>query len=60
LKHSWTQEEQESFIEWFKDYLKNNKNARKEILSRDTVDDNRLDKAVRWFVLDYGWKIKGE
>ena len=62
-KHSWTSEEQEDFIEWMVDYLYKSCPARKEVLTVNgcyKVPKKRIRKAIIWFVLDYGWTIKGD
>ena len=58
LEYSWTEEEQKDFIEWMVDYLYNNSKARREILSTPIKNKKLITKAVRFFVFDYGWKLK--
>jgi hypothetical protein len=57
LEYSWSAEEQLDFEKWLVDYFYKNNEARRELL---TVPKNKvmIIKAVSWFVLSYGWKLK--
>jgi hypothetical protein len=57
-KHSWTQEEQNDFNKWMVDYLYNNLEARKQVLTSRVKNKRMIQKAVNWFLLDFGWKLK--
>ena len=58
MKYEWTEHEQEEFKNWLKDYLKNNLEARREIMEHPTNNNKFIEKTVNWFCFDYGWKIK--
>lgn len=58
-KYSWTKEEEESFAEWFANYLYTHKKARLELYN-STIRRNMIywrNTAV-WFCLQYGWSLK--
>ena len=57
-RHEWLEEEQEDFHKWLVDYLYNNTEARKEILRYPRKNKKLINKAVTWFLFDYGWKLK--
>ena len=57
-KHTWTKEEQEQFSLWLKQYLKNNKEAREELMKVPTANKRHIDKFVNMFVFNYGWMLK--
>lgn len=58
LKKSWTSKEQESFSDWFVNYLKKNSGARNEIMAIKSSNTNRVKKVVDEFIFNYGWKTK--
>ena len=58
MKHTWTEEEENKFIDWFVNYLIKHKEARKEILTRETTSRIMIRRVVEKFVLNYGWKLK--
>jgi hypothetical protein len=57
-KYSWTEQEQDSFAEWMTDYLYNNKEARKEILTQNIKSKKRIRLGVNGFLFNYGWRLK--
>ena len=56
-KHSWRQEEQDSFVEWLAEYLRNNKDARNVIMKHPSKKKKETVETARSFVWNYGWKI---
>ena len=57
-KHSWTQAEQASFIEWLAEYLRNNKEARDTIMKYPSKTKKATLESAKSFVANYGWKIR--
>jgi hypothetical protein len=57
LKHTWTEKEQDDFINWLANYLYENKEARKMFVNLRKVKRD-CNKASNKFVLNYGWKTK--
>ena len=58
MDYRWTDIEQESFMNWLIKYLKNNSEARKEILSMPSQSNKKhLEKCAMMFIFDYGWAI---
>jgi hypothetical protein len=57
-KYEWTQEEENSFTDWLKGYLLNNKEARKEIMSYPTTNKEAVGKIALYFTSNFGWKTK--
>lgn len=55
LNHSWTKEQQDEFIVWLVDYLKNSE-ARKELMMFPIKDRKNLVMFSQHFVFNYGWK----
>lgn len=58
MKHSWTFKQENDFRKWLIDYLNNNSEARKEVLKNPNKKE--VEKAVSWFIINYGWKYKNE
>ena len=60
-KHSWAEQDDLAFQEWLVNHLKNNKEAREVLLGGDfRRDEEYMRKAVRWFMLQWGWKLSDE
>ena len=59
-KYSWTEQEQEDFKEWMCKLLKGSRQARNELLEHPINQKRHIEKAVDFFVFDYGWTIRGE
>jgi len=57
LKHTWTEKEQDDFINWLANYLYKNKEARKMFVNLRKVKRD-CNKASNKFVLNYGWRTK--
>ena len=60
LKHSWSKKEQDLFREWMLNYLRENKSAREEILANPNMRSKRVAKAVDFFIMSYGWKLRDD
>lgn len=60
MEYSWTAEQLNDFENWFIDYLYNNSEARKEILTsgKRKITKKQITKAVDEFLLNYGWTVK--
>jgi len=56
--HEWTQEEQDSFIDWLADYLYNNRDARKFLMSYPYKNKKHCRATASQFNAWYGWKTK--
>jgi hypothetical protein len=54
-KDTWTQEEQDKYIEWLSDYLKDNWEG---IARRKPTTKKERDKVANEFVFNYGLKVK--
>ena len=57
-KHSWTQEQEDSFVEWLAEYLRNNKDARNVIMKHPSKKKKETVETAKSFVWNYGWKIR--
>lgn len=57
-KHSWTEEEQDSFKNWLTDYLYKSPGARREIMSYPVKNKKIIRSCSGMFILNYGWKLK--
>ena len=57
-KYSWTLKQEIKFEDWMVDYIYNNKEAKDELLDIHGKNKNLIRRAVRFFLLNYGWKIK--
>lgn len=58
LKHEWTEKEQDDFLEWLKNFLLTNKDARMSLTNIRTKDKRRIEAVASEFVFNYGWKTK--
>ena len=56
--YEWTNEQQNEFIEWLTDYMKDNKEARNDLMQRPSSVKKILERFAREFVFNYGWKTK--
>ena len=57
-KHSWTQEQEDSFVEWLANYLRENKDARDTLMQYQTKNKRETLEFAKSFVWNYGWKIR--
>lgn len=57
-EYEWTIEEEAEFIKWMIDYLYRTTDARKELLKFNTKNKKLLERTVKGFILNYGWKYK--
>lgn len=58
MKYEWTEEKQEDFKNWLKNYLKNNSEARREIMEHPTSNNKIIERTINEFCLNYCWKTK--
>ena len=56
--YEWTQDKEQEFKLWLIDYIKNNKEARNDLMSIPSTNKKFLEKFADQFILNYGWKIK--
>lgn len=59
-KFQWSKVKEKEFIEWFKQYLWENKDARKEFMVRPNKSKRDIEKVVNEFIFNYGWKTTNE
>jgi len=59
-KFQWSKAKEKEFIEWFKQYLWENKDARKEFMARPNKSKRDIEKVVNEFIFNYGWKTTNE
>jgi hypothetical protein len=57
-KHTWTEKQQEEFVEWLVNFLYNNYKARKQFLSIPKKNKKYIQKAVGEWIFQYGWKTQ--
>ena len=57
-KHSWRQEQEDSFVEWLANYLRENKDARDTLMQYQTKNKRETLEFAKSFVWNYGWKIR--
>lgn len=59
LKHSWTQEQAEDFLNWLANEIRTNKQVREEIWDIFwKPSKSKAKKMASMFVFNYGWKLK--
>lgn len=56
MQHSWNEEQQEKFHQFFITYLKSDKEARQELMQRPSKNKRDLEKVYQEFNLNWGWK----
>jgi hypothetical protein len=54
-KHTWSKNEEYDFKVWFYEYLRDNKEARKEIMNYPSTKSKNIEEAVSFFVSMYGF-----
>lgn len=57
-ENSWTEQEEEDYINWLVKYLMDNKEARQELMQYPRKVKRDIIKVAKAFVWNYGWKIK--
>lgn len=55
-QYTWTEINQNNFKTWMVEYLVKHKDAQDELLASYVKTKRIIEKAVDWFVFDYGWK----
>ncbi len=58
LEYEWTPEIEKQFSEWMSDYLHKLPKAQVELYGRKYMRKDECRKAVKMFLLSYGWKTK--
>lgn len=57
--HTWTQAQENEYIEWLIKHLKGSRRAREELTNTVEVTNKKfLKKCAMHFVGNYGWKLK--
>lgn len=56
--YQWTVEEQGEFERWLAKYLKENREARLELMRVPSTNKRFLEKFAKQFTLSYGWRFK--
>jgi len=56
LLHEWTEEQQDLFITWLSEYMRNSSKARKELMSLPSSSKKDTRRFAEYFVGMYGWK----
>lgn len=56
-RHEWTKKEQDDFLDWLTEYLWDNAEARKELMTVPMRRKPHLRKASREFGFMWGWKF---
>jgi len=56
LEYQWDIKTEEEYIIWLKQYLRDNKDARKFLLKHNKISG--IDQAVKEFIILYGWQYK--
>ncbi len=57
-KHSWTEEQEKKFNKWLYKYLRDNLEARKELMNFPSKTKKNLNQMVALINLMWGWKTK--
>lgn len=55
-KYVWSEQERSDFSDWMFQFLKDNKEARKEYMKIPVSGDKHIRRAVNRFLNEYGWK----
>jgi len=58
LKHEWTDKQEDIFKEWLFKYLKDNKEARNNLMRFPSKTKMNLNKFIDNFLFNYGWSYK--
>jgi len=59
FNHSWTEEEENQFIDWLTSYLQENSGAREEIMRINSKNKSLCNLAAKNFAAWFGWALKG-
>lgn len=55
-KHSWTQAQEDEFVEWLTNYLLNSSEARNLLMRWPPKNKKKCQAVAKEFVWNYGWK----
>lgn len=58
LKYSWTEQQEDEFIEWLIEYMLKNKDARDELMIIPYKNKKFIKEWVNEFILNYGWRTQ--
>jgi hypothetical protein len=58
LEYQWDEETEKQFEDWMTDYLHKLPKAQVELYGRRYMKKDECRKAVKMFLLSYGWKTK--
>lgn len=58
LKYSWTEQQEDEFIEWLIEYMLKNKDARDELMIIPSKNKKFIKEWVNEFILNYGWRTQ--
>ena len=58
--YEWTEEEEQVFKDWLREYLKNNIEARRELMKWPAKKKDYLDRIIAEFCLMWSWRYKQE
>ena len=56
--YQWTEETEEEFGKWMENYLKQNKEARRELMAFPRKSKKAIHNVANEFILRWGWKYK--
>ena len=56
MKHSWTEDKENEFIEWFTRYLYNSTPARRQIMAHPIKRIKACKRTAEFWAFNYGWK----
>jgi hypothetical protein len=57
-KHTWSREEEDSFVSWLSDYVYKNSYARKDLTTIKIKSRDKCNRFAKSFVFQYGWKVR--
>jgi hypothetical protein len=58
MKYSWTREQEDTFRKWLIEYLYQDIEARKELMSYAYKNKKSCERAANEFLFNYGWKYR--
>lgn len=59
-KYSWTAKQEEDFKKWLCNYLKDNRQARNEMMQFPTDRKRSIQNFVEFFNMSHSWQVKEE
>jgi hypothetical protein len=58
LKHTWANDDEQKFRKWLEDYLYNDAEARKEIMTFPMKNKAMIRRTIDWFMSNYSWAVR--